>query len=388
MANFNGTGGRPKLRVLHVITGLNDGGAEAVLTRLVGAATSCTHCVVSLMDAGKYGPLLREQGIDVFTLNMPRGKLRFWGLIALVRLVWSWRPNVMQTWMYHADLIGGLVGRCMKVPVVWGVHNTVLEPGRSARSTIWVATLCAWLSRLVPVRIVACAQSAAAVHQQLGYDGSRMVVIPNGYDLSRFEPDEGARQRLRQEWSVPDGVPLIGMVARFDPYKDHANLLEALRLLRDQGQNFRVVLIGVGMDPSNTELVEWISKAGFQDVVNLLGPRSDIPAVMNALDLHVLSSSAEAFPNVLAEAMACGTPCVTTDVGDARWIVGTAGWVVPKSDPVALSQGCFSALNAGEDHKYWEKMRIACRLHIQNNFGIDHVAHKYASAWRQAAQLA
>ncbi|MFN3612815.1 MAG: glycosyltransferase, partial [Tepidimonas sp.] len=203
---------------------------------------------------GKYGPLLRAAGVPVWTLEMPRGRLTMQGLLTLWRLLRTQRPDVVQTWMYHADLVGGMLARWAGVPVVWGIHNTTLEPGKSTRSTLWVARACARLSHWAPRRIVACAQAAVQVHAALGYDAARMVVIPNGYDLARFCPDATARARLRREWAVPDDVPLLGMVARFDPQKDHANLIAALRQLRQNGWAFRAVLVGTGVDDANPAL--------------------------------------------------------------------------------------------------------------------------------------
>ena len=327
------------MNILHIITGLSDGGAEAVLYRLCTHDTQNRHVVVSLMDLGKYGPLLQAAGVAVHGLGMPRGRVTPGGLLCLWRLLRAQRPDVVQTWMYHADLIGGVVARLAGVPAVcWGLRNTALEPGASTRSTIWVARLCAWLSRPVPRAIVSCSREAVRVHRALGYAAEKFVVISNGYDLTRFTPDVDARQRLRTAWGIDDGMPLIGMVARLDPQKDHATLIAALARLAQAGTAFRCVLVGGGVDAGNAALREAIGTAGLHAFVRLLGRRDDIPAVMNALDLHVLSSRGEAFPNVLAEAMACGTPGVTTDVGDAALIVGDTGWVVPPRDTDALAR--------------------------------------------------
>ena len=375
------------MKVLHVITGLNDGGSEAVLYRLITYDPQDTHVVVSLTGEGKYGPLLRQAGVLVAALDMPRGRVTWRGLIQLWRLLRATKPDVVQTWMYHADLLGGLLARLRRIPVVWGIRNTTLVPGQSTRSTLWVARACAALSRVVPQRIVACAQAAVTVHGALGYDTARMVVIPNGYDLTRFAPDRAARQRLRQAWGVADDVPLIGMVARFDPQKDHANFIDALGHLARQGMAFAAVAVGTGVDEDNAALVGRIEAQGLVDRMRLLGPTQDVSGVMNALDLHVLSSAyGEAFPNVLAEAMACGTPCVSTDVGDAAAIVGETGWIVPPKDSVALAQAIEAALSAWRDRAAWAQRQAACRARISEHFSIESMAHRYRAVWQQVAR--
>jgi glycosyltransferase involved in cell wall biosynthesis len=342
--------------------------------------------VVSLTDEGKYGPLLRAAGVEVTTLDMPRGRVTPRGLWRLWRTVRAVRPAVVQTWMYHADLLGGLVATLAGVPVVWGIHNTTLEPGRSSRTTIAVARMCGWLSRRVPRRIVACSHVVVTVHAALGYDAERMVVIANGFDLGCFRPDGEARQRLRAEWGVSDDVPLLGMVARWDPYKDHANFIEALGLLAAQGQRFMAMLVGTGMTPENRELMQHIAKTGLTERARLLGARTDVPAVMAALDVHVLSSSAESFGNVRAEAMACGTPCVTTDVGDAAQIVGDTGWVVAPRNPQALAEALAQALKYWKNRAAWTARQQRCRERIAKNYNIEAMVQRYREVWAEASR--
>ena len=219
-------------------------------------------------------------------------------------------------------------------------------------------------------------------HADIGYAANRMMVIPNGYELSRFAPDESAKRRLRSEWRIADDTFLMGMVARFDPQKDHANLLAALQQLKHLRKGFHCVLVGTGMDAGNAPLQHLLETFGVADVVSLLGRRNDVPAVMNAMDLHVLSSLGEAFPNVLAEAMACGTPCVTTDVGDAADIVGDTGWVVVPQDSAALANAVSQAMDVREmSPDLWLSRRDSSRKRIVENFSIERMVDAYSDAW-------
>ena len=314
---------------------------------------------------------------------MPRGRVTISGLMQLYRKLRTIRPDVVQTWMYHADLLGGVIARLAGVKVVsWGIRSSNLEPGKSSRSTIIIARLCAWLSGYVPRVIVSCSAQAADIHQSLGYAKKKFVVIPNGYNLDQLNPDPKGREALRQEWGVDTDTPLLGMVARFDPQKDHLNLINALHLLTDAGQNFACVLIGTGVDEENQSLKALLAQHRLQERVKLLGRRVDIPKVMNALDLHVLSSSfGEAFPNVVAEAMACGTPCVATDVGDAALIVGDTGWIVPASDPQSLGNAISGAISEMKDKDKWSSRKAICREHVVDNFSIEKMVDNFSSAW-------
>lgn len=373
----------PCFLILHIITGLADGGAEAVLYRLCTHEDTHRHTVVSLMDAGKYGPLLEEAGVRVHCLGMPRGRLTWQGLRRLWRILRMERPDVVQTWMYHADLLGGVMARLAGVRrIIWGIRHSNLEPGKLRGLTLWIARVNAFLSRWVPDAVVCCAHRAKDVHIRLGYAAHKFVIIPNGYDVSRFRPDPVARAKLRQEWCVPDEVPLLGMVARFDPQKDHANLIRALGQLKKSGESFRCVLVGRGMDEGNAAIRSVLAAEGLEEYVRLLGPRNDIPSVMVALDVHVLSSVGEAFPNVLAEAMACGTPCVTTDVGDAALIVGDTGWVVPAANPAALARTIATALDEWRERPAaWAERQESARKRIAEVFSLERMVQAYRRVW-------
>ncbi len=374
------------LRVLHIITGLGQGGAESVLFRLATyPGADVEHVIVSLTDEGIYGQRLRAAGVAVHALGMKRGRVSLGGFMALRSLIAATRPDAVQTWMYHADLIGGLAARLAGVrAIAWGIRNSGEHLERSSRSARLVLRACALLSGRIPKAIVCAAQKSAQRHADKGYDRERMVVIANGYDLSRYAPNDEARQRVRAQWGLPQDVPAIGCVARWDPLKDHANLLRAIAALVRDGRDagLRCVLIGRGMDTANTELAALIDRLGLRDRLVLAGPSDDVPAAMNGLDLHVLSSCAEGFPNVVAEAMACGVYCVVTDVGDAAFIVGDAGVVVPPEQSEALARGIETALcevasrgrtRAGE----------AGRARVLENFDLARMVQSYIAVWRR-----
>lgn len=371
---------RPRRVVVHIITGLNDGGAEAALFRLCTADHDARHLVVSLMGPGKYGPLLEKAGIAVLCLDMPQGKMRLAALWRLRKFLTETRPDAVQTWMYHADFLGGIAARTAGIRnLCWGIHNTTLTRGESASTTILISRLCAILSRFVPRAIVCCAEKSAEVHADLGYRASIMRVVNNGYDLSQFRPDDRSGQAVRAELGLGDEA-LIGFVARFDSQKDHRNLLGALRLLKSRGQTPRCLLVGTGMDAANGALTAMVDEFGLSDQLDLLGRRDDVPAIMNALDVHVLASLAEAFPNVLAEAMACGTPCVSTDVGDAAIILGDTGWIVPRGDPAAMADAISRAL-AERGSSSWQQRQQDARQRIETRFSIEQMVEGYRAAW-------
>ncbi len=376
------------MTVVHVITGLGNGGAEGALFRLVTAPSAHVHHVISMMDGGVYGAPLTRHGVTVHTLNMPRGAVTVGGLRELYRLLRRLRPDVVQTWMYHPDLLGGFAARVSGCrAVVWGVRSADWHQqgsGWQARALVKVA---AWASRWIPAEIVFASRSGMRVHLDAGYARDRVVVIPNGFDIDRMCPDQTLRLRQRDQWRVPEGHRVIGTVARWDALKDHATLAEALGDLALRDQNWTAVWIGPDMTESNAELLALLDRFGLRSRVRLAGPSADMKSVMNGLDVHVLSSKSEAFPNVLAEAMACGTPCVTTDVGDAAVIVGDTGWVVPPQQPAAMTAAIDSAVIEMRDVSSWEARQQASRRRTVEQFSLAAMVAAYTDVW-QLARLA
>lgn len=370
--------------VMHVISNLGSGGAETSLYHLVKNNSKDRQIVVSMRDHGVQGKLLEALGIEVHTLDMQPGRLTWSGLRKLYRLIRHERPDVIQSWMYHADLVGGLVARsALNSRVCWGIHHSNLDRAANSSALLAVVKCCALTSWFLPKKIISCSERSMQVHRDAGYKKNLFTVVPNGYDLERFRVDEHQRIQFRSSLGVGSDV-LLGMVGRWHPQKDHANLINAVSLYNQQAQvPIKCVLVGEGMDDSNAELMEALQKADAVNDFILLGVTDNVPAVMNGIDVHVLSSRGEAFPNVVAEAMACQTPCVVTDVGDAALIVGETGWVVPAESANDLADGIANAVLAVESSAGWLQRCLECRERIVDGYQIDHIVERYRVIWRE-----
>ena len=369
----------PKI-VLHVITGLNDGGAEAVLFNLVLSDQQHIHKVISLMGPGKYGPLLESAGIGVSYVGLLPSLPSPIKLLRFFRLVRAANADVVQTWMYHADLLGGLAARGSGVKrIAWGVHHSNLDSRGTKWPTRQLVRVNAWLSGRLPCKIISCSNKGAEVHKSIGYPASKMVVVHNGYDTSAFLPDREQRAAIRAEFGIAEDQLLLGCVARYNPQKDHNNLIMAFQKVRAQRPDATLLLIGPGMTEDNRELLKLLEGTNTAGWIKLVGPRTDIPAVMNGLDLHVLSSAfGEAFPNVLSEAMSCGTPCVATDVGDSATIVGDTGRICSARDPDALAEAILELVTSLQD----PSLANRCRERIIENFTLEHMIDGYTRVWQ------
>jgi len=387
MASKHVRSGRPPGRkVMHIITGLGAGGAEKVLYRLLvhQDRTRWPSVVISLTDRGELGDQIEALGVPVLAVDMQPGRFSISGYRRLVHILREHRPDVVQTWMYHANLVGGLAARLVGVRrVVWGLRHSTLDPAVDKRSTIAVARLGAWTSRWIPRFIVCCSQATYDSHLAAGYDHERMVLIPNGYDLIRFQPASQAPERLREALGLHPGRRLIGMAARHHPQKDHVTLLKAAAMLFQTRPDVDLALCGSGMDASNEALMADIAAMDVGDRVHLMGEMRDMPAFFGGLDLSTLSSShGEGFPNVIAESMACATPVVATAVGDSAEIIGEEGWIVPPSDPEALAGAWLEALALSPEER--EKLGFKARTRIRERFSIQSMVARYEELYLQA----
>lgn len=374
----------PAAPVLHLISGLDPGGAPILLEQMLDglAARGFSGRVVSLSDAGEVAGSIRRRGVETTALGMPRGVPDPRGLARLIALLRRERPALIQTWLYHADLLGAVAARAAgSPPVVWGVHHANLDPSLTKRSTVWTARACAAVSRL-PRAIVCCSQASRRVHVDAGYYGGRVEVIPNGVDPNRFRPDPAARRALRAEWGLSDEAPLVALVARFHPFKDHRTFLRAASRITDRRPETRFILCGEGVEESNAELERWIAAAGVGRRVRRLGRRADPERIYAAVDVAVSSSATEALPLAVAEAMAAGAAVVSTAAGDCAELVGDAGWTTPIGDWAALADAIEQALALTPAARL--RIGAAARNRIVSHYSLDAAAERYAALYRRA----
>ena len=371
------------MKIIHVISSLDRGGAERVLFNICVTDKHNEHIVISLTSLGHYGQLLKKKNFTVYVCNMRSKIYMFLSFLNLIRILKKQKPDLVQTWLYHGDFFGGIAAKIAGIrKIVWNIRNTSFNLKKNKWTTITIVKILAKLSWWVPQLIIVCAKSTIASHALLGYNHKKMCLIHNGYDLSFFKKKKNKTFFMHELFNINPRIPLIGTVARFNFQKDHENLFKALELLRKKNVEFYCILVGHGMDKTNIKLVSLIKKYQLTDSVKLLGLRDDIPNIMSEIDMHVLSSSSEGFPNVVAEAMACGTPCIVTDVGEAAFIVGNTGWVVPSKKPELLSHSINDAILELGTNKW--KLRInQAKSRIKENFNINNIVKSYRKVWNE-----
>jgi glycosyltransferase involved in cell wall biosynthesis len=368
------------MKIVHIITGLGDGGAEHTLFKICKYDSLNKHIVVSLKDNGKYFSLLKKLGIEVYSLNF-----RFYSIIKfifLIRLLKYLKPDIVQTWLVHADFLGSIAARLAGIKkILWNIRYSNIEIGKAKLTTIIIIKILSILSYLIPKSILTVSKNAETIFKLKGYNKKIFKFIPNGYDLSILRISKKQKINFKKKNKLKNNVPLIGKVARYDPQKDHLNLLNALSIIKLKNINFFCVLVGFNINKNNINLISKIKRLNLSNHVKLLGQSDNISLIMNGIDLHVLSSSyGEGFPNVVAESMACGTPSVVTDVGDSAFVVGKTGWIVPPKNSIKLAEAIESALSERGNIK-WNKRCKEVRLRVKKNFSIGNMINLYNKNW-------
>lgn len=364
------------MRVFHIISGLGPGGAEHMLLRLVAATPDISHAVFSLSGNGVLSDRLRMAGASLINEEPSRGKFR--DLAGLRSRISAYAPDVIQGWMYHGNLAAQLVrSAAPTAAVLWNVRQSLTEWRLTKPTTrIAIRTLAFW-SR-APDAIIYNANSAADDHEALGFQRDKRMILPNGFDTLLFKPDTINRQHIRAELGLSDEQLAIGLVARFDPWKNHAGFFQMAAQIADRHPEIVFVLAGKGMEWSNSSLAALIG-GDLHGRVLLLGDRRDVPAINAALDIACNVSLGEGFPNAVGEAMACALPCVVTPVGASAHLIGDCGILAesPHSDDLVVAMTTM----LGQSGATRAAMGAAARQRIVDCFSIEVVAQRYLSLY-------
>jgi len=350
-----------------------------MLFRLVTGSPKARHIIVSLTTVGPVGDRLVENGFNVVALEINAFSFLY-KFLYLVKLIIKEKPDVVQTWMYHSDLIGGIAAKIAGVKnIIWNIRNTEI-PQKALSRTGLIIRVCAVLSTFIPNKIICCAYSALHKHHELGYSRVKMLVIPNGYYMT-YGANANKRNEIRSSLGVADDVLLIGAVGRYDYLKGYDLLISSASIFsRQYLGKFAFICVGKGVDEENLELMEILNSVELQKRFILMGERSNLEAIYSAMDFYCLSSRSEGFPNVVAEAMLCGLPCVVTDVGDASRMIDHTGIVVDPKNAQSLAVGLLQMANLSYENR--KTLGDLARRRIIENYEIMEIIKQYFSVYK------
>jgi glycosyltransferase involved in cell wall biosynthesis len=367
------------LKIAFLIRDLNYGGAQRQLVTLVKALDKQGFdiTVLCFYPGGPLEKNLKDSRVKIVSLEK-RGRWDlfnfFWRLIHCLKDI---QPDVLHGYLSESNLLAIFVKSFFpSIRLIWGVRvsdvDLIYSDWLSRLNFQWEC----FFSRFADL-IIVNSKAGRNYHLAHGFPADKMVVIPNGIDSDRFKPDVEARVKVRLEWGISDDTLLIGIVGRLAPMKDHPTFLKAAALLCKDRQDVRFVCVGSGPEDYTQELYQLTAQLNLSEKVIWVGSRADMPAVYNAFDILCSSSAyGEGFANVIGEAMACGIPCVVTDVGDSAWIVENVGIVVPPQNPEALVAGWKSLI---EQQQYKSSnLKLNTRSRITSVFNCNKLVQNVA----------
>lgn len=362
-----------KNKIIHLITSLGDGGAEGVLFRLIKSTKkNYNHYVICLGAKDKYFYKFKKININVICLD-----INFFNLtkkiIFLFHLIKKHNPNYFQTWLYHGDLIGGLVAKFAGVNnIIWNIRTSEIKIKNNKLTTLVVIFLCSILSYFIPKVIVSCSKRGSLIHKKVGYNKKIFKIIHNGFQVKN--------SNYQTKYYKP--IFVIGMVARYHSVKNHKLLFEALQLFKKRNIKFKFLLIGTGINKNNFDLIKNIKKYQLEKNVVLKDRVNNVSDYFKKMDIHILPSLSEGFPNVVAESMLNFTPCIATDVGETGKIIFNKVLLVKKMNPFVLENKIYYCYKLKSSNpKKWNLLRKNCFKMIKNNFSLEKMLIKYTNIW-------
>jgi len=372
------------MKILHIISGLSTGGAEMMLYKLLSVIDRGVFepVVISLTDEGSLGNNIKNLNIPVYKMEMNAGfpnPFKVWRFIKLIRKI---NPELIQGWMYHGNLAALLAKWVLSnhVPLLWNIRHTPDDLKKEKRTTARVIRLGVRLSAQSD-RIIYNSKVSAQKHESMGYDNKNRSIIPNGFNCEQFKPFDNAKSKLRHSLGLKKETLLIGLVARYHIMKDHVTFLCSAGKLNKIYPEIHFVLVGQGVDKNNHLLIKLIEDLKIRKNIHLLGKRMDVDKITAGLDIACSSSSwGESFSNAIGEAMACGIPCVVTEVGDSAWIVGETGIVMKPRDEKALTKAWVTLIELGSEGR--ARLGRSARQRVIEHFSINIVVKQYEDLYR------
>lgn len=363
-------------KILFIAPDVGSGGAENILFNVIKERSKEEVFVVSLKEIGFYGKKLIKNGYKVYSLNMKKNIFIFFKVFKLFLLIIKLNPSIVHTWLYHGNLLGGTLAKIAGIKkIYWSIHHDFEYSNLLMKIEMKILIL---LSYFVPNKIIYCSSLAKSNHIKNGYKKNNSITINNGVDLSKYKPNKKYRRKIREELNISEDCLLIGNISRYNQIKDHDNLLKALNILNQYDNNFKCILVGIGLSNRNSELINKIEKNKLLDKVLLYGKSYEVKKILNALDINVLSSLKEGFGMVLLEAMSSGTPCLSTDVGAAKIIIDKTGWLVKTSNPIDMAE-CL--LKISRNKNIIKQKSKLVRNRIKKLFSLEKMNEKYKNLY-------
>ena len=369
------------MKILHVITGLGNGGAESALFRLISNDKINKHYIIYLSDKNFYLQRYQEIGIKVCLINFKKKFLFFFNFFHFISELLKIKPDTVQTWMYHGNFIGGIFSKiCLQKNIIWNIRNSDLQ-SNIKMSTKFFLYLNIFFSHLIPKKIIYCSNNSIDYHHKIGFSQKKTILIYNGYQK---ELNYSSIRNLNLEKYKEKKIMNFGLISRWDRVKNHYGAIKFISELKKINKfNFRFFFAGENINENNIELNKIIFDNNLVREIVLLGDIINMQEFYQIIDINFLFSKSESFPNVLAESMLFKVPCISSNVGDAKIIVDKFGWIFEQENKNQFLSCVKEATDEFSQSNKWNNRKQNCQNHILTNFSTKRMIDNYNSVWKK-----
>jgi len=365
------------MKIIHIITSLESGGAESNLYKIVTNDDINTHIIISLSTLGIYGKKFIEKGIIVYSLNLNNYILIFSSIKKIFKIINNFKPDIIHSWMYHSNLITILIFfKFKKVKIIWNIRGS-FEKELTKLKTKLIIYLCSFFSYFIPSKIVYCSKYSMITHEKIFYNKNISLFIPNGFLIPEIFNIKEKKNDFLKYYNLNKKTFVIGMAARFDPHKDYENLFKVIKMTSSLENKIIFLLAGKDINYNNIHLMKLINNFKISKKIILLDNYDNINDFYSILDLHILVSLSESFPNVIAESMSVGIPNISTAVGEAKNIINDKGWIVSRNNPNNFYKSLIAAMKLFENKDLWNDLKKSCIEEIKKNYSLEKMLSNY-----------
>jgi glycosyltransferase involved in cell wall biosynthesis len=379
------------MKIVHIINSLKKGGAEGNLYRLCKFQkkkykNKINIIIITLIDNGYYEYELKKKGIKILSLRINEENKIFDFIKKITKLrkyIKKINPDIIQSWMYHSNFLSIFIPKKYYNRIFWNIRHSELNLRISKKMTILLSIICGLFSRFVPKKIIYCSEKSIKFHENNQYYCKKKTrLIDNGYSDKTYYPSNNLRLNFRKKNKIKKTDIILGYAGRYAKQKNIESLLNAFSKIVKNYENVHLYMVGKEINLQNKELINIISGLNIKDKIVLLNEQKNLLEFYNGIDLLVLTSHSESFPNVIAEAMLCSTPVLASNAGCSKKIIDKYGFVLNKNDFLSITKGLKKSINILENKKRnWKFLKKNVRSQIKKKFSIEKMANSYSKNW-------
>ena len=379
------------MKIVHIINSLKKGGAEGNLYRLCKFhkkkyKDKVKIIIITLINNGFYESELKKIGISIYSLNFNENNKSLdiiKKILKFRKLIKNQSPDIIQSWMYHANFLTLFIQKKFYDKLFWNIRHSELNFKISKKLTIFLSIICGIFSKLIPKKIIYCSERSIKFHENNHfYFKNKSILIYNGCNEKNYYSSKYLRSSFRKKNKIKKTDIILGYAGRYAKQKNIPSLLYAFSKIKKNYDNIYLYMVGKNINFKNKKLLSQVKNQKIKNRLFFLNEQKSLLKFYNGIDLLILPSLSESFPNVIPESMLCSTPVLSTNTGCSKTIIGKYGFIITKNSKQTISSKLDKVI---KDYVYkkkeWALLKKNSRIQIKKNFSISKMANRYIQHW-------